>query len=382
MTQQTIPLFQPIPFNRPSLTGREMDYVRDAVARGHISGNGWYTRQCEALLGQILGGSRVLLTTSCTHALEMAALLLDLGPGDEVIVPSFTFVSTANAFALRGATPVFVDIRPDTLNIDHERLAAAVTPKTRAILVVHYGGVACEMDAILGQAGDRIAVVEDAAHALFGSYRGRALGTLGALSALSFHETKNVSCGEGGALVLNETSFLARAEILREKGTDRSRFFRGEVDKYTWRDLGSSYVPSDLLAAFLLAQLQARAEIQNARRAIWERYRRDLQSWAADRGVQLPHIPAEAGASYHLFQMVMPSSEERDALIAHLRRRNVQAVFHYVPLHLSEMGRRFGGRPGDCPVSESISARLLRLPFFTSLEAEDQTRVIEAVRSF
>jgi dTDP-4-amino-4,6-dideoxygalactose transaminase len=379
MTEQPAPQLEPIPFNRPSLTGREIEYLRDAVARQHISGNGWYTRQCEALLGQLLGAP-VLLTTSCTHALEMTALLLDVGPGDEVIVPSFTFVSTANAFALRGARLVFADIRPDTLNIDEDRLASLITPKTRAIVAVHYGGTACNMNAILGHG---ITVIEDNAHALFGSYEGRPLGTIGAMSTLSFHETKNISCGEGGALVLNDGRFMARAEMLREKGTDRNRFFRGEVDKYTWRDLGSSYVPSDLLAAYLLAQLESRDAIQAARRTIWEHYHDELAAWSAGRAVRLPARPSPGmESSYHLFYLLMASAGERDAMIEHLRRNNVQAVFHYVPLHLSEMGRGFGGRDGDCPVAESVSDRLLRLPFFTSLSSSDQTRVIEAVRSF
>jgi dTDP-4-amino-4,6-dideoxygalactose transaminase len=356
--------------------------MRDALERGHISGNGWYTRRCEALLGEIMCGSPVLLTTSCTHALEMAALLLDAGPGDEIIVPSFTFVSTANAFAMRGARPVFVDVRPDTLNIDESLVAAAITPKTRAIVAVHYGGVACEMDEIVAAAPPGVAVIEDNAHGLFGSYRGRPLGTLGTMSALSFHETKNVTCGEGGALVLNDGALLARAEVLREKGTDRSRFFRGEIDKYTWCDLGSSYVPADLLAAFLLAQLESRETVQTARRAVWERYRGELAQWAERRGAQLPAVPPHVSPSYHLFHLLMPTAAERDRLIAHLRGRGIQAVFHYVPLHLSEMGRRFGGRAGDCPVAESAGERLLRLPFFASLSAGDAARVIDAVRGF
>jgi dTDP-4-amino-4,6-dideoxygalactose transaminase len=383
MPEQPAPPPEPIPFNRPTLTGREIEYVCDAVSRGHISGNGSYTRRSEALLSDILDRSPVLLTTSCTHALEMMALLLEIGPGDEVIVPSFTFVSTANAFALRGARPVFVDIRPDTLNLDETRLAAALTPKTRAVVAVHYGGTPCNMDAILEIAGPDVAVVEDNAHGLFGSHRGRPLGTLGSMSALSFHETKNVSCGEGGALVLNDRSLVARAEVLREKGTDRSRFFRGEIDKYTWLDLGSSYVPSDLLAAFLLAQLESREAIQAARSAIWRRYYEELQPWAEARGATLPPLPeADVVPSWHLFYLLMPSAEERDALIHHLRQRDVHAVFHYVPLHLSEMGRRSGGRPGDCPVTESTSDRLVRLPFYTSFGADDQHRVIDAVLSF
>lgn len=379
-SEQPAHLETPIPFNRPSLTGHEIEYLRDAIARGHISGNGWYTRRCEALLSELLGGAPVLLTTSCTHALEMMALLLDVGPGDEVIVPSFTFVSTANAFALRGARPVFADIRPDTLNLDETRVGALVTPHTRAIVAVHYGGIACEMDSLLGHG---IPVLEDNAHGLFSSFEGRPLGTIGSMSALSFHETKNISCGEGGALALNDHRLLERAEMLREKGTDRNRFFRGQVDKYTWVDLGSSYVPSDLLAAFLLAQLESRESIQASRGRIWWRYHDELRDWAMRRGVQLPVLPSERiASSYHLFYLLMPSLEERDAMIEHLRQRNVQAVFHYVPLHLSDMGRRFGGSAGDCPVAESVSERLLRLPFFTSLGAADHARIIDAVRSF
>ena len=370
-----------IPFNRPSLVGKELEYVRDAIERGHISGDGEYTRRCESLLSQILGGARSLLTTSCTHSLEMAALLLDVRPGDEVIVPSFTFVSTANAFALRGARIVFADVRPDTLNLDERLLPALITPRTRAIVAVHYAGIACEMDEILA-AANGVPVVEDNAHGLFGSYRGRALGTFGAMSTLSFHETKNVFCGEGGALVLNDASLASRAEVLREKGTDRSRFFRGEVDKYTWQDLGSSYVPSDMLAAFLLAQLEQREHVQTARRAIWERYRDGLADWAARRGVAMPHVPAHCASSHHLFHLLLPSLEERQAFIAHLRERGVHAIFHYLPLHLSDMGRTFGGHPGQCPVTESVSDRIVRLPLFASLDEEDQVRIIDAVRAF
>jgi len=376
-------LEQMIPFNRPSLVGNELAYVRDAIERGHISGDGVYTRRCESALSEILGGARVLLTTSCTHALEMAALLLDVGPGDEVIVPSFTFVSTANAFALRGARPVFVDVREDTLNLDERLLRAAITPCTRAIVPVHYGGVACEMDSILAIAREAGAVVvEDNAQGLFGHYRGRPLGTFGAMSALSFHETKNISCGEGGALVLNDPSLAPRAEILREKGTDRSRFFRGEVDKYTWLDLGSSYVPADMLAAFLLGQLEEREKVQSARGRIWQRYRDGLGEWARTRGVELPRVPAHCESSHHLFHLLLPSLEERQALIAHLRGRGVHAIFHYLPLHLSTMGSTFGGRPGDCPVAEAVSERVVRLPFFASLSEAEQMRVIDAVRAF
>lgn len=374
---------EPIPFNRPELAGRELDYVRDAVGRGRLSGDGFYTRRCQELLSDLLGGARVLLTTSCTHALEMAALLLDIGPGDEFIVPSFTFVSTANALVLRGARPVFADIRPDTLNLDEERLSSCITPRTRAILPVHYAGVGCEMDRILEAArAVGAAVVEDNAHGLFGAWRGRPLGTFGSLSTLSFHETKNVFCGEGGALVVNDPDLAARAEILREKGTDRSRFFRGEIDRYTWVDIGSSYVPSDLLAAFLLAQLEARETIQARRCRIWERYQEELAEWALARGARLPVVPGGCQQPWHLFHLLLPSLEERQALIAHLKSRGIQAVFHYLPLHLSEMGRRFGGRPGDCPVTESVSDRLLRLPCFAGLTEDEQARVIGAILSF
>lgn len=372
-----------VPFNRPALAGSEMEYVRDAAARQHLSGDGHYTRRCHALLEEILGVPRVLLTTSCTHALEMAALLLAVGPGDEVIIPSFTFVSTANAFMLRGATPVFADVRPDTLNLDERQLPDLVSPRTRAIVPVHYAGVACEMAAILEVAGRAgAAVVEDNAHGLFGSYHGRALGTLGALATLSFHETKNVFCGEGGALLLSDPALVARAEVLREKGTNRSRFFRGEVDRYTWVDVGSSYLPSDLLAAFLLAQLEARERIQERRRRVWERYREGLAGWAAERGARLPVVPCHCTHPSHLFHLLLPSAAERDAFLDHLRARSIHAVFHYLPLHLSPMGLRLGGREGQCPVTEDVSARLVRLPLFSSLTEPEQDRVIEAVRAF
>jgi dTDP-4-amino-4,6-dideoxygalactose transaminase len=334
-------------------------------------------------LEQLLGVPRVLLTTSCTHALELAALLLDIQPGDEVICPAFTFVSTINAFVLRGARPVFVDVRPDTLNLDETQLEARITPRTRLILPVHYAGVGCEMDAILEIAERHgLPVVEDNAHGLFGKYRGHPLGAFGALAAQSFHETKNVTCGEGGALVINDPAFMERAEILREKGTDRSRFFRGQVDKYTWVDVGSSYLPSDLLAAFLYAQLEKWPEIQARRKHIWEFYFENLGAWAARSGARLPVVPPHCEQSYHLFYLLLPSLEYRQALIAHLKKNSILAVFHYLPLHLSQMGQRFGGRPGDCPVTESASDRLLRLPFYNSLSDADQCRVVEAIEAF
>jgi dTDP-4-amino-4,6-dideoxygalactose transaminase len=372
-----------IPFNRPCLAGDEFRFITDALEKGQFSGDGSYTKKCHALLERVLGCPKVLLTTSCTHALEMAAILLEIGPGDEVVVPSFTFVSTANAFALRGAKIVFCDIRRDTLNLDEERLDRLLTPRTRAVVPVHYAGVACKMDAILNIAGRHgVAVVEDNAHGLFARYQGRQLGTFGCLATLSFHETKNFSCGEGGALLINDPHFVERAEIIREKGTNRSRFFRGQVDKYTWVDIGSSYLPSDILAAFLYAQLEARELIQTRRRQIWESYHAGLQSWAQAQRVGLPVVPRDCEQGYHMFYLLLPDLEARQALIEHLKRRGILGVFHYLPLHLSDMGRRFGGKPNDCPVAEDVSNRLLRLPFYNNLTEEDQATVIGAVTAF
>jgi dTDP-4-amino-4,6-dideoxygalactose transaminase len=370
----------PIPFNRAAVTGRELEYVGRAIAEGPIHGDGPFTHACHAQLATITGAPKVLLTTSCTHALEMSALLLGIAPGDEVIMPSFTFVSTVNAFVLRGARPVFVDIRPDTLNLDETRLAAAITPRTRAIVVVHYAGVACEMVAIMAIArAHGLPVVEDNAHGLFGTYQGQPLGSFGVLSTLSFHDTKNLSCGEGGALVINDAAFADRAEIIREKGTNRTRFYRGQVDKYTWCDVGSSYLPSDILAAYLLAQLEAREQIQRRRQQIWAQYQSALSDWATRHGIGLPTIPSGCEHPAHLFYLLMPSLEARTRLLASLRARQVLAVFHYLPLHLSEMGRRFGGYEGQCPVTESVADRLVRLPLFFQLSDADQQRVIDAV---
>jgi dTDP-4-amino-4,6-dideoxygalactose transaminase len=372
-----------IPFNRPGPVGDELRHLAEAAAGPHHSGDGPYTRRCQEFLERELGVAKALLTTSCTHALELAALLLEVGPGDEVIVPSFTFVSTANAFALRGARSVFADVRPDTLNLDEARLEELVTERTRAVVVVHYAGVGCEMEAIGAVAARHgLAVVEDNAHGLFGRYRGKPLGTFGALATQSFHETKNFSCGEGGALLINDPALVARAEVVREKGTDRSRFFRGEVDKYTWVDLGSSYLPCDLLAAYLWGQLAERQRIQARRREIWETYRDGLAEWAAERGVALPTVAAHCEQAYHLFYLLLPSAERRQALIDHLKARGILSVFHYQPLHLSAMGRRFGGRPGDCPVTERVADTLLRLPFYNGLREADQREVIETVREF
>jgi dTDP-4-amino-4,6-dideoxygalactose transaminase len=310
----------------------------------------------------------------------MAAMLLNIAPGDEVLVPAFSFVSTANAFATRGATPVLVDVRPDTLNIDERRVGEAVGPRTRAIVVMHYGGIGCALDELMGLAAERgIAVVEDNAHGLFGAYRGRGLGSFGSLAALSFHHTKNFSCGEGGALVVNDSGLIARAEILREKGTDRGRFLRGEADKYSWVDLGSSFLPADLLAAVLLAQLEHREEVQASRGRSWHRYRDSLADWAAANGVGLPAVPRECQPAFHLFHLLMPTAAEQQRMIDHLRGRGVQAAFHYPPLHLSEMGRRFGGAAGQHPCAESVSAGLVRLPLYPTLSEGEQDRVVEAV---
>jgi dTDP-4-amino-4,6-dideoxygalactose transaminase len=348
-----------------------------------LSGDGSFTHKCHALLEQILGIPKALLTTSCTHALEMAALLLDIKPGDEVIIPSFTFVSTVNAFVLRGAYPVFIDIRPDTLNLDETKLEQLIAPRTKAIVPVHYAGIGCEMEAILEIAGRHgIAVVEDNAHGLLGKYKGQYLGTFGSLATQSFHETKNFTCGEGGALLINDPQYIERAEIIREKGTNRSRFYRGQVDKYTWVDIGSSYLPSGILAAFLYAQLEARQEIQDKRRQVWEYYYEHLQDWAEEHDIRLPIVPAHCEQAYHMFYLLMPSQEKRQALIDHLKKRNIFSVFHYLPLHLSQMGQRFGGKEGDCPVTEDASDRLLRLPFYNDLTEADQARAIASIREF
>lgn len=381
--RRVAPAPEPLPFNRFCKIGTEFTYIQQAIDAMQISGDGRFTRLCHEILERAVGAKKALLTTSCTHALEMAALLLDIQPGDEVIIPSFTFVSTANAFVLRGARPVFADIRRDTLNLDESKLAALITPRTRAIVPVHYGGVGCEMEAILEIASrNGVAVVEDNAHGLFGSYKGKQLGSFGALSTLSFHETKNFSCGEGGALLINDAQYEERAEILREKGTNRKRFFRGEVDRYSWVDIGSSYLPSEILAAVLFAQLEARELVQGQRRAVWEFYAANLADWAAANGVGLPQVPAWCQSSHHLFCLLLPRTADRPRLIEHLKQAGILSVFHYLPLHLSDMGRKFGGLAGDCPVTEDISERLLRLPFYNSLTPAELGRITEQIRCF
>ncbi len=372
-----------VDFNRPITVGNEFEYMRQAMQNVHISGDGAFTKKCHAFLESELGVNKALLTTSCTHALEMSAILLDIKPGDEVIIPDFTFVSTVNAFVLRGAKPVFVDVHPDTLNLDESKLESVITPRTKAIVPVHYAGVGCEMDVIMEIANrHKIAVVEDNAHGLFGKYKGKYLGTFGALATQSFHETKNFSCGEGGALLINDPFLAERAEIIREKGTNRSRFFRGQVDKYTWVDIGSSYLPSDLLAAFLFAQFEQREKIQSHRKNVWNMYNAALKGWAEKNGVQLPVVPEDREQAYHMFYMLLPNLDLRQKLIMYLRERDIYSVFHYLPLHLSDMGQSFGYQAGDCSVTERVSDQLIRLPFYNDLSSADQEQVIDAITEF
>lgn len=358
-----------IPFNKPYMTGRELEYIAQAHANGHLSGDGPFTKRCHAWLEQRTGCRKALLTHSCTGALEMAALLLDLQPGDEVIMPSFTFVSTANAFVLRGAVPVFVDIRPDTLNLDESLIEAAITPRTRAICVVHYAGVACEMDAIMAIAEKHgLFVVEDAAQGILSTYKGRPLGSIGHLAALSFHETKNVISGEGGALLINDARFVERAEVIREKGTNRSKFFRGQVDKYTWVDVGSSWLPGEVTAAFLAAQLEHADDITARRLAIWSRY----FDWAAPLEaaglLRRPIVPDSCEHNAHMFYLLLPDLARRTKLIEHLKGHDILAVFHYIPLHSAPAGRQLGRAAGELPVTDAVSDRLVRMPFWVGLE--------------
>ena len=379
-----------IPFNRSSLEGRELEFIFQTITRGQIAGDQLFSKKSHALLESVLGVQKALVTTSCTHALEMAAILLGIQPGDEVIVPAFTFVSTANAFVLHGARPIFCDIRPDTLNLDETKLEALITQRTKAILPVHYAGVGCEMDAIMAIA-DRygIPIVEDNAHGLFGKYRGQWLGTFGCLATQSFHETKNITCGEGGALLINANRFIDRAEIIREKGTNRSRFFRGQVDKYSWVDVGSSYLMSDVLAAFLYGQLEKWREIQLKRQVIWDRYNSELATWARTLGVQQPIVPTHCEQAYHMYYLLMPTLADRTNFISHLKGKGISAVFHYLPLNQSDFARGKADAASRnhwptliCPVTESISDRLVRLPFYTSMTREIQGKVIEEIANF
>lgn len=373
-----------IPFTRPYLGGNELRYLEESLRSGDLTGDGPFTAAAAERLAELVGGGQTLLTTSCTHALEMSALLLDLQPGDEVLMPSFTFVSTANAFVLRGAVPVFIDCRPDTLNIDERLVEAAITERTRAVVVVHYGGVACDMVAISSIAQRHgLAVIEDNAHGLGGSYRGRPLGSWGAMATQSFHATKNVSCGEGGALVINDEQLTERAEILREKGTNRKAFFRGQVNKYRWVDYGSSYLPADPLAALLLAQLEIFGDIQRRRHAVWKAYAEGLAQWAGAHGFTLPVIPGECEHPAHVFYVVGPDEGDQSGLIEHLSRHGIQATFHYVPLHSAPAGLRFGRvGPAGCDVTAALSARLVRLPLYTAMTEQEWTRVVSAVSSY
>lgn len=372
-----------IPFNKPFIVGKELYYIAQSVMSGHIAGDGPFTKRCHSLLESILGKGKVLLTTSCTAALEMSALLCDIAPGDEVVLPSYTFVSTANAFYLRGSRLKFVDIRPDTLNINETLIEAAITERTRAIAPVHYAGIGCEMDRIMDIARRHgLYVVEDAAQGLGAFYKGAPLGTIGDLGAFSFHETKNLICGEGGALCINNEKFIERAEIIREKGTDRSKFFRGQVDKYTWVDVGSSYLPSDILAAFLYAQLEHMDEINGRRKKRYDYYMQALAP-LSERGLaRLPHSPAHCVGNSHLFYLILNDEAARDGLMGHLKERGVLAVFHYLPLHLSRIGRSMGYEEGSLPVTESISARLLRLPLYYDLTEAEQASVVDSIREY
>jgi len=372
-----------LPFNRPELAGKELEYIQAAINNCHLSGDGQFSRKCHHWLEEVLGAHKALLTHSCTGALEMAAILLDLQPGDEVIMPSFTFVSTANAFVLRGAVPVFVDIRPDTLNIDESLIESAITPRTRAVVVVHYAGVACEMDRIM-ELADRhgLKVVEDAAHAILGTYKGRRLGTIGQFAALSFHETKNLIAGECGALLINDPAYSRRAEIIREKGTNRSAFFRGEIDKYTWVDVGSSFLPSELQAAFLFAQLEMAEEITSERLRVWNRYHELLEPLQSEGFVRRPSVPPGCGQNGHLYYLLVQSAEIRDALLSYLKQREVGALFHYVPLHNVPAGVRFGRCHGELPVTEHSSECLIRLPFWRSLSDEQISYVVASIEEF
>jgi len=372
-----------IPFNQPFIAGKELYYIAQAVTMGNLSGDGHFTRKCSEFLRDAFGAKQVLMTPSCTAALEMAALLCDLNPGDEVIMPSYTFVSTANAFVRAGATPVFIDIRPDTLNIDEMQIEQAISSHTRAICVVHYAGVACEMDRIMAIAsGHNLTVIEDAAQGVNAFHNGKGLGSIGHLGCYSFHETKNCICGEGGALSINDPSLVARAEILRDKGTNRQSFFRGDIDKYTWVDVGSSYVPSELCSAFLWAQLEQVNEITQRRRDIYQRYRQGLKPLEAQDLLQLPKTPEDCDSNYHMFYIVLPSAETRQTLLSHLHNQGIHAVFHYVPLHTSPMGRKLTDCGKKLPVTESVAARLIRLPFFYTITAQQQQRVIDEIAEF
>lgn len=373
----------PIPFNRPHLTGNELTYISQAHTSGQLSGNGSFTRLCQERLTAQMGSAKVFLTHSCTAALEMAALLAEIGPGDEVIMPSFTFVSTANAFVLRGATPVFVDIRPDTLNLDERKIEAALTRKTKVIVPVHYAGVGSNMETILSLAKSHsLLVIEDAAHGMWATYQGKELGSMGQLGTLSFHETKNIISGEGGALLVNDPRFVERAEIIWQKGTDRNRFLQGLVDKYTWIDIGSSFLPSELTAAFLWAQLEKGEEITRRRKAIWNQYAEHLRTLKGHPWFTLPEIPPACSPNAHIFYLLTRDVACRDAFLDYMRGKGISALFHYTPLHLSPVGRKRCRTPYPLPVTERVAKRMVRLPLFADLQQTEMTRILAAVEAF
>jgi dTDP-4-amino-4,6-dideoxygalactose transaminase len=372
-----------IPFNKPFITGKEIEYIAGLIADGNLGADGYYTRRCAQLLEERFGILKVLMTSSCTAALEMAVMLCELEPGDEVILPSFTFVSTANAVVRAGAKPVFVDIRADTLNIDEALIEPKITPRTRALFPVHYAGVGCDMRAINSIAEKhKLLVIEDAAQGVNAFYDGRVLGSLGHFGAFSFHDTKNYIAGEGGALCVNSPEFMERAEIIREKGTNRGRFVRGEVDKYTWVDVGSSFIPAEIACAFLLAQLEAMDEITARRHEVFEFYRENLAPLEERELLSMPNIPAGCQSNYHIFYVLLENGQTRDGLMTHLKQDGISAVFHYVPLHSSEMGKKFGYRADDLPLTEDLSARLLRLPLFPDITREEQMRVVNGIAEY
>jgi dTDP-4-amino-4,6-dideoxygalactose transaminase len=372
-----------ISFGKPFITGNELKYIAQVIASGSISSDGRFTQGCAQILKKRFGIHEVFMVPSCTAALEMAAMLCGLDKGDEALMPSFTFTSTANAVVQLGAKPVFVDIRPDTLNIDESLVEAGITPRTKAIFPVHYAGVGCEMDRLMAIAGKHnLLVVEDAAQAVNGRYRGRALGSIGHLGAYSFHSTKDYTCGEGGALCVNSPEMAARAEIIRDKGTNRNKFLRGEVDKYSWVDVGSSYVPSEFACAFLYAQLEAMDRIKTLRCQIVERYQSRLSRFEQRELLRLPQVPVECDSSHHMYYILLPDQETRDRLIVYLKEKRIRALFHYVPLHCSPMGRKLGYREGDFPVTEQLSGRLLRLPFYADLKEDEQDAVVHCIESF
>lgn len=368
-----------IPFNKPYMTGKELWYISQAHASGHLAGDGQFTKKCSAWLEQRIGCQKALLTQSCTAALEMAAILADLQPGDEVIMPSYTFVSTANAFVLRGATPVFVDIRPDTLNIDETKIENAITPRTKVIVPVHYAGVSCEMDTIMEIARrHNLLVIEDAAQGIMSTYKGRPLGSIGHMAALSFHETKNIISGEGGALLINDPRFVERAEMIREKGTNRSQFFRGQVDKYTWVDIGSSYLPGEIVAAFLWAQMEEADAINKRRLDIWANYHQWFASLEKAEKLRRPTVPRECVHNAHMYYLLLPSLTHRTTFIERLKTKGIHTVFHYIPLHSSPRGQTMGRAVGEMANTISAGDRLVRLPMWLGLE-ERQIEVIEMV---